>query len=71
MQAEQLGNGIADASTSAVFSERWIPHGTCAKLPPTDASICQYHPAIDSSAAAWCDRFPVNIIERDRQGAST
>jgi hypothetical protein len=22
MQAEQLGNGIADASTSAVFSER-------------------------------------------------
>jgi hypothetical protein len=39
MQAEQLGNGIALASTSAVFSERWIPHGTCAKLPPIDARV--------------------------------
>jgi hypothetical protein len=39
MQAEQLGNGIADASTSAVFSERWNPHGTCAKLLPTDAKV--------------------------------
>jgi len=28
MQAEQLGNGIAVASTSAVFSELWIPHRT-------------------------------------------
>jgi hypothetical protein len=37
--AEQLRNGIADASTFAVFSERWIPHGTCAKLPPTDAKV--------------------------------
>jgi hypothetical protein len=68
MQAEQLGNGIADASTSAVFSKRWIPHRTCAKLPPTDASIGRYHPAIDSSAAAWCDRFPAIFIERDRLG---
>jgi hypothetical protein len=39
MQAELLGNGIADASTSAVFSEHWIPHETCAKLPPTDAEV--------------------------------
>jgi hypothetical protein len=39
MQAGLLGNGIAAASTSAVFSERWIPHGTCAKLPPTDAKV--------------------------------
>jgi hypothetical protein len=39
MQAEQLGNGIAVASTSAAFSERWIPHGTCAKLLPTDAKV--------------------------------
>jgi hypothetical protein len=30
MQAEQLGNGIADASTSAVF---------IAKLLPTDAEV--------------------------------
>jgi hypothetical protein len=33
------GNGIADASTSAVFSEPYIPHGTRAKLPPTDAEV--------------------------------
>jgi hypothetical protein len=39
MQAELLGNGIADGSTSAVFSERWIPHRTCAKLPPTDGKV--------------------------------
>jgi hypothetical protein len=39
MQTEQLGNGIAVASTSAVFSERWMPDGTCAKLPPTDAKV--------------------------------
>jgi hypothetical protein len=39
MQAEQLGNGIAVASTSVVFSELWIPHGTCAKLPPTYAKV--------------------------------
>jgi hypothetical protein len=31
----------------------------------------QYHPAIDSSAAAWCDRFSVIFIERDRLSAST
>jgi hypothetical protein len=37
MQAEQLGNGIADASTSAVFSEHGIPHGTRAKLLSADA----------------------------------
>jgi hypothetical protein len=37
MPAEQFGNGIADASTSVVFSERWIPHATCAKLLPSDA----------------------------------
>ena len=29
----------AVASTSAVFSELWIPHGTCAKLPPTEAKV--------------------------------
>jgi hypothetical protein len=39
MQAEQLGNGIADASKSALFSERGIPRGTCAKLPRTDAKL--------------------------------
>jgi hypothetical protein len=39
MQAEQLGNGIADASTSAVFSELWNPHGTCARRPQTDAKV--------------------------------
>jgi hypothetical protein len=39
MQAEQLGNGIAVASKSAVFVEPWIPHGTCAKLLPTDAKV--------------------------------
>jgi hypothetical protein len=36
-QSEQLGNGIADASTSAVFSKRRT--GLCAKLPPTDANV--------------------------------
>jgi hypothetical protein len=39
MQAGKLGNGIANASTSAVFSERQIPPETCAKLPPTDAKV--------------------------------
>jgi hypothetical protein len=39
MQAEQLGNGIADAPKSALFSERGIPRGTCAKLPPTAAKV--------------------------------
>jgi hypothetical protein len=39
VQAEKLGNGIADVSTSAVFSERYIPSETCAKLPPTDAKV--------------------------------
>jgi hypothetical protein len=37
VQAEQLRNDIADASTSAVFSERRT--GPCAKLPPTDAKV--------------------------------
>jgi hypothetical protein len=39
MQAEQLGIGIALASTSAVFVEPWIPHRTCAKPLPTDANV--------------------------------
>src|SRR3981189_1421883 len=34
-------------------------------------SIRRFHPAIDSSAAAWCDRFPVIFNERDRLGANT
>jgi hypothetical protein len=50
MQAGQLRNGIADASTSAVFRER------------------RYLPAIDASAAAWCDRLTVIFIERDHMG---
>jgi len=28
----------------------------------------QYYPAIDPSAAAWCDRFPVSFIELNRMG---
>ena len=32
-------DAFAVASTSAVFSELWIPHGTCAKLPPTEAKV--------------------------------
>jgi hypothetical protein len=39
MQAEQLGNGIAVASAFAVFSELWIPHGTCATLLAIDAKV--------------------------------